>query len=83
MASNSKWEGLNRDNIAELICDPDSDRDICDCDVPDSDVSDKKLYDEEEQPVTSDWRLYKWHQPMNQTDRVPKNATLMTVMTQM
>jgi hypothetical protein len=58
MATNSKRKRLNRDAIAELILDPDSNDDVSICDQSDSDVSDTDEHDEEEQLVTSNQRVY-------------------------
>jgi hypothetical protein len=38
-AANSK-QRLNRDNIVELILDPDSNNDVSDCELPDSGMYD-------------------------------------------
>jgi hypothetical protein len=38
MSRNPKSQGLNRDTIFELICDPGSDGDVPNCDQSDSDL---------------------------------------------
>jgi hypothetical protein len=67
IATNSKRKRLNRDDIVELILDPDSDDDVSVCDQSDSDVSDTDEHDEEEQLVTSSQRVYKRGRTTKQT----------------
>jgi hypothetical protein len=67
MAMNSKRKRLNRDDIVELILDPDSDDDVSVCDQSDSEVSDTDGHDEEEQLVTFNQRVYKRGRTMKQT----------------
>lgn len=68
MALNSKLQKLNRD-IIELILDPDLDGDICDSDQSDSDVYDNDLHENEEQPDTSNQRVYRRGRTVKQADR--------------
>jgi hypothetical protein len=65
MATDSKQKRLNRDDIVELILDPDSD-DIS-VDQSDSDVSDTDKHNGGELLVTSNQRVYKGGQMMKQT----------------
>jgi hypothetical protein len=69
MAWNSKRQKLNRDDIIELILDPDSDGDISDSDQSDSDVYDNDLHEDEEQPDTSNQRVYRQGRTVKQADR--------------
>jgi hypothetical protein len=69
MALNSEQQKLNRDDIIEFIQDPDSDGDISDSDQSDSDVYDNDLHEEEEQPDTSNQRVYRWGRTMKQAHR--------------
>jgi hypothetical protein len=67
MATSSERKRLNRDNIVELILDPDSSDDVSVCDQSDSDMSDTDEHDEEEQLVTSSQRVYKRGRMTKQT----------------
>jgi hypothetical protein len=67
VATNSKRKRLNRDDIVELILDPDFNYDVSVCDQSDSDVFDSDEHDEEGQLVTSNRRVYKWGLTTKQT----------------